>query len=212
MNNDRWFELKLLPNEEFRDIKGYEKLYQISNYGRVKSLEKYNYKGHHYFEKILKPKINKDNYVSYSLFKNKKYNYYMVHRLVAEAFLDKKDFKCMPYENRNLIDLNTLEINHKDENTLNNNVENLEYCTHSYNINYGNRNKKVSYKKSKPILQYDLDGNFIKEWVNARQINSILGFNYKYISICCLKNQNKNDKIYTSMKYIWKFKEENYAK
>ena len=115
--------------EEWRDIKGYEGKYQVSNLGRVKSLKdsKENYR-----EKILSNSTDKRGYSNVNLYKNGKRNYFKVHRLVAEAFI--------PNPN------NYPQVNHKDENKTNNCVSNLEWCTHEYNINYGTRNKRVSEK------------------------------------------------------------------
>lgn len=114
--------------EEWKDIKGYEGHYQISNKGRVKSL-KHNHtkKG-----KILIPFKSNNNYLSINLYKNNKLKTYLIHRLVAEAFLPNPD--------------NLPVVNHKDENKLNNNVENLEWCTYYYNNKYGTRVEKVTKK------------------------------------------------------------------
>ena len=108
--------------EEWRDIKGYEGLYQISNLGRVKSLRN----NHGQFrEKILKTCSNKLGYSYINLYKEGKNKKCLVHRLVALHFI--------PNPN------NYKEINHKDENKQNNRVENLEWCTAEYNSNYGTR-------------------------------------------------------------------------
>ena len=115
--------------EEWKDIKGYEGLYQISNKGRVKSL--YNK------SKILRPGKRK-GYFFVWLYKNKKRKQYSIHRLVAEHFLLNPD--------------NLPVVNHKDENKLNNNVENLEWCTVEYNNNYGTANDKRTGRHNKRIL------------------------------------------------------------
>lgn len=113
-------------NEEWRDIKGYEGLYQVSNLGRVKSLRDKNNKKR---ELILKPKIMRNGYLKVDLCKNGKQKTFTVHRLVATVFISNpKNFPT---------------VNHKDENKLNNNVSNLEWCTVLYNNCYGTRLKKV---------------------------------------------------------------------
>ena len=119
--------------EEWRDIEGYEGLYRVSNLGRVKSLRDNH---GNYREKILSLKPNKQGYVEIVLYKNKEKEYFLVHRLVAEAFI--------PNPN------NLPEVNHKIddfEHRSDNRVENLEWCTRDYNCNYGSRNKKVSESK-----------------------------------------------------------------
>ena len=118
--------------EIWRDIKGFEGLYQISNLGRVKSVGRVIMRVSSYYtvrEKILRVGIDKNGYNRVVLCSAKTLKTFLVHRLVAEAFL--------PNPN------NLLFINHKDENPSNNNVENLEWCSHLYNMNYGNRNNKI---------------------------------------------------------------------
>ena len=115
--------------EEWKDIKNYEGLYQISSLGRVKSLPKERNNGINN-EIILKQCTDKKGYKRVNLYKNKKSTRVLVHRLVAEAFLNNPN--------------NYPLINHKDENPSNNKVENLEWCTYKYNNNYGNRAKKFS--------------------------------------------------------------------
>lgn len=94
---------------------------------------------------------------------------------------------------------NLREVNHKDEDKLNNRVDNLQWCSRSYNINYGVRNERVSKKLSKPVLQYDLDGNLIKEWPSAAEAGRN-GFNHNHISECC------RGKLKSHKGYIWKYK------
>ena len=123
--------------EIWKDKKDYEGLYQVSNLGRAKSL--INNKGQ-YREKILKHNI-RNGYPSVTLCKNKKLKSFTIHRLVAEAFIpNPNNLPC---------------VNHKDENRLNNFFNNLEWCTYSYNINYGTGLKRRSITQSKPVLQYD---------------------------------------------------------
>lgn len=112
-----------MEKEIWKDIPGYEDLYQISTYGRVKNKKR----------NIIKKNTLFKGYYITKLGKNK---VKPTHRLVAITFLDKKRFKCANDENRNEIDLDTLFVNHKDENPLNNNVNNLEWCTNKYNVQY----------------------------------------------------------------------------
>ena len=132
-------------NEIWKDVVGYEGLYQVSNLGRVKSLPKYHYK----YEKILHPTVRKkDGRVTVMLSKSpvdrKRFS---VHRLVAIAFLDN------PY--------NYPEINHIDENPQNNCVNNLEWCTRKYNMNYGTTPKRLNLKNMKSVEYYE-DGHVVR--------------------------------------------------
>lgn len=111
--------------EKWKDIEGYEGLYQISNKGNVKSLNYNKTKK----EKLLKSHYH-HNYKRITLYKDKKYKSFFVHVLVAKSFI--------PNPN------NLPQVNHKDENRENNVYTNLEWCTEKYNCNYGNRNKKLS--------------------------------------------------------------------
>ena len=105
--------------EEWKPIKGYEGLYEVSNYGNVKSLKD---------NKLLRKQYHSSGYIQFSFGGKKHY----AHRLVAMAFL--------PNPNKLPV------INHKDEDKTNNFVENLEWCTIKYNCNYGNRNKLMGTK------------------------------------------------------------------
>lgn len=120
--------------EEWKDIAGYEGSYQVSNTGKVKSLARFRRsKGSGIApvaEKLLTLNTDKDGYKEVALCKNNKLRYFRVHRLVATAFIPNPDGLPM--------------INHKDENPANNYVENLEWCTNSYNISYSNY--KVSHR------------------------------------------------------------------
>lgn len=201
--------------EMWKDIPDYEGFYKISNRGNIKSclriIKQLNngvYCNHFYKERIINTRDNGTGYYQCALHKKGKTKYYFVHRLVAEAFLDKKDFKCMPYEDKNIIDLDKLEINHRDENKQNNNVNNLEYCTHSYNINYGSRNKKMIVKNinnsklSKKINQYDLDDNFIKTWISMSEAQRQLKIFKQAIYQCCIGKKK------TAGGYIWRYADE----
>ena len=159
-----------------KDIVGYEGLYAVASCGKIWS----------YRSKIfLKPQTDKDGYLRVGLYKDGKAKKYLIHRLVAEAYIPNPD--------------NLPQVNHKDENKENNCLQNLEWCDPKYNINYGTRNDKVASSIKKPILQYDLDGNFVKEWPSTTDVGKefIKGINH------CLRGRNK-----TAYGYIWKYKEE----
>ena len=165
--------------EIWKDIKDYEGLYMVSNWGRVKSMN-YSHSGK---EKILKTGTYKSGYLYVVLYKNNKRKHFSIHRLVAEAFLE------IPEDIKQYIGTVYLQVNHKDENKQNNNVENLEFCDIKYNSNFGTRNERIAAKNtngklSKPVLQYDLEGNFIKEWRSTRECERN-GFSHGAVSACC---------------------------
>ena len=117
--------------------------------------------------------------------KNKKC---LTHRIVALAFIPNPD--------------NKLEVNHIDENKENNSVPNLNWMTKKENCNHGTRNIRQSEKTRVVVYQYDLNGNFIREWESARIASKDLGINRQSINKACL-GQYK-----TSGKFIWKYTKE----
>ena len=185
--------------EIWKDIKGYEGLYQVSNLGRIKSLKNDNIKYGHYKEFIISQNNNNSfNYWRCGLCKNGVVKKYAIHRLVAEAFISN------PY--------NLPQVNHIDGNKSNNTINNLEWVTCSENIQHSFKlglhkptmlNKK--YEKnpnSKPIIQYDKNMNKIKIWNSITEASDYLKINKVGISYSC------NQKRKTAGGYIWRFKEE----
>lgn len=170
--------------EEWKDIKGYEGLYQVSNQGRVKSLEKtYNvgYGGEkHQKERILIPTEVGNGYLHVTLCKNGGKKYKRVHRLVAEAFIP----------NPNKYDV----VNHKDENQKNNNVDNLEWCTQAYNNAYGSRTKRMAETQSKRVYQYTIDGELVKIWNSTNECGRN-GYCQGWVAACC-RGERKTHKGY----------------
>lgn len=123
--------------EIWKDIKNYEGLYQISNFGRIKSLAKKRINGTNFYiqkEKIMKPQLKNKRYLGIALVKNKIYKNFLVHRLVAEAFIDN------PYA--------LPQVNHIDCNKLNNNINNLEWCTQEQNLNHALRNGLLTKRRN----------------------------------------------------------------
>ena len=157
-----------------KNIKGYEGLYAVTSCGKV-----WSYKS----KKFLKPRANNDGYLYINLCRNGKCKSYTIHRLVAMAYIPNPE--------------NLPEINHKDENKTNNCLQNLEWCDRKYNINYGNHIEKASNSRKKPILQYDLDGNFIREWPSATDVGKEVRSNIGY----CIRGRYK-----TAYGFIWKYK------
>ena len=136
--------------EEWRDIKGYEGKYQVSNLGRVYSYHKRDFL-------VLNPR--KDGRLQVSLCKNGVNKMFKVHRLVAESFI--------PNPN------NLPQINHRDENPKNNRVENLEWCTHKYNMNYGTRNIRISRANKGISRNKDISKNKGSKNARARKVQCI---------------------------------------
>ena len=174
--------------EIWKDIIGYEGLYQVSNYGNVKSLN-YNKTGK---EKILKPQITKDGYCRVLFSHNNKHKQHSVHRLVCTAFIpNPNNYPC---------------VNHKSEDKTDNRVENLEWCTIAFNNSYGTRLEKVSNVMKgrkhtqehiekcakalqKPIVQIDKNGLIIGMYDSIIQIERELGINNSSITKCCKGKQ-----------------------
>lgn len=132
--------------EMWKDIKGYEEKYQVSNLGRVKNKQR---------DFILKQTKDNNGYLKVALSKNKYIKHFRVHRLVAMSFL----------ENEN----NYKYVNHINENKEDNRLENLEFCSSKYNCNYGTRMERIIEKLKVPVIQYDLEGNFIKKWGSIKE-------------------------------------------
>lgn len=167
-------------NEIWKDIEGYEGMYQVSNLGRVKSIKFRK-------EKILKPGRDTYGYLHISLSKNGERKQYLIHRLVAQAFIANPDNLSM--------------INHKDENPSNNRVENLEWCTAKYNNNYGTKIQRIAGKLSKPVLQFTKDGKLVKEWKSTMDVERNLGYSKGNISSCC------TGRYKSAYRFIWKYKD-----
>lgn len=174
----------VMVNEIWRDIKGYEQLYQISNLGNVKSLN-YNKTSK---EKILKPN-NIKGYLIVGLYKNGKRKFYHVHRLVTEAFLPNPNNKPC--------------IDHINADRTDNRVENLRWVTHKENndnpITKNKHFKKLKENFSKPIIQFSKDGEFIRKWNSAMDVHRELGINQNCICQCC------KGKYKTAGGYIWRY-------
>ena len=162
--------------EEWRDIKGYKGYYQVSNTGNVKSLERTVRNGRGYKiipEKILEGYDNGNGYLYVKLCKEGKRNQYRINRLVAMAFI--------PNPN------NLPEVNHKDKNPKNNCVDNLEWCTRQYN---------VEYSKAKAVIGINKVSGLILEFPSIMEAERQTGISNKHICDC-LKGRRKSAKGYT---------------
>ena len=160
-----------------KPIRNYEGLYEIDELGNVYSLKRH---------KIMSPTISNSGYKAVVLSKDKHKAGYLVHRLVAEALLQNPD--------------NLPCVNHKDEDKLNNSVDNLEWCTYQYNNSYKTRGARISKAISDQIEQYTLDGTLVKEWKSMIEVQRVLGFDRGCISRAC------NGQLKTYKSFIWKKK------
>ena len=189
----------MIEKEKWKDIPGYLGYYQISNLGRVRSLERtLTYPKSDMYpngytrvlkEKILTPCKDKKGYLFVQLFINGNFKSKRIHRLVAESFISN--------------DLNLPQVNHKDENKQNNRVDNLEWCTNIYNANYGTGKYRKVLKRRIPVVQYTLDGELIREYESATAATKALGISQGYSRTIL---QTCRGKYRHCKGYVWKFK------
>ena len=175
-------------SEEWRDVVGYEGLYQVSDQGRVKSLERkvpIGYGERTVKERILKPKTDRYGYLIVSLYAGGKRKTLRVHRLVCEAFHENPD--------------NKPQVNHINEIKTDNRASNLEWATARENSNFGTRNERMAKTKSEPVGQYTLDGDLVKVWQSTREVERRTGFACG--NICKAANGNYK----TAYGFIWKY-------
>ena len=172
-------------SEVWRDINGYEGYYQVSDQGRVKSLERKDRFGRTVKERILKPYINRYGYLLVVLCAGGKQKTLNVHRLVCEAFHENPD--------------NKPQVNHINEDKADNRACNLEWTTAMENSNFGTRNERMAKALSKPIGQYTRAGELVKTWPSLTEIGKQTGFSIGNIS------QAANGKLKTAYGFIWKY-------
>ena len=170
-----------MKNEEWKDVAGYEGLYQVSSEGRVKSLERKGCKR----ERILKPGVRSKGYLFVVLGAGGKSRMFSVHRLVCQAFHDNPE--------------NKLDVNHINENKTDNRACNLEWSTRTENCNPGSRNERVAKALSKPIGQFSLDGKLIKVWQSACEARRQTGFDQGYVGAVA------RGKFKQAYGFIWKY-------
>lgn len=180
-----------MKEEIWKKIKGYEEYYEISNYGKVRRI-KYEDCSHiktHTLPYYLKPRKDKDGYLKYTLVDKMKSKSFIAHRLVAIHFIPNPE--------------NKPTVNHKDGNKLNNYVDNLEWATqkeqNKHALETGLRIMKNN-KLSKVVLQYDLQGNLLKEYKSSNDAGRINNYSSGHIRDCCRGNMK------TYKGFIWKYK------
>ena len=182
--------------EEWKDIQGYEGLYQVSNQGRVRSLGmrfiRSNLKPYTRPPRFLKYHASKCGYLCVELCNHGYTKRYVVHRLVALAFI--------PNPN------NLPEVNHKDEDKTNNCVGNLEWCTHKYNSTYGSRadrikNTLMKTGRSKAVLMCDISGNVIRKFGSISEACREMKISSGSVVECCKGTRYRK----TVKGYVWKY-------
>ena len=193
--------------EEWKDIyfkdKGklydYRNQYQVSNTGKIKALDRKVFiKTSGYYRYVkgmeLKLSIHRGYNVVYLYDRNNNCKCHLVHRIVAKMFLlNKEELPC---------------VNHIDGNKLNNYVDNLEWCTYSYNLKHAYKNnlrvntfkqlEKLHKDNEKTVYQYSLDGKLLNIFKDKKETEK-MGFNRKYISRVC-RGERK-----TYLGFIWKY-------
>lgn len=179
--------------------------YMVSNMGRVKSIERNDYRGRNLKSKILTPRYNTRGYISVVLYKNGKPQTFRVNRLVAQVFIPNPE--------------NKPEVDHINANKFDNRVENLRWVTHKENMNnpiyINNLSKRIGGKNnpqfgrtgkmspnSKPIIQFTLNGEFVRKWNCAADAERENGYNSNRIRTCCKDNSK------TSGGYRWGYENE----
>lgn len=150
-------------SELWKNIEGYENIYQVSELGRVKRLAGVGCLS----ERLLKPIKDKDGYLKVFLYKSGKRKFLFIHRLVAQAFI--------PNTN------NFPEVNHKNEDKSNNKPNNLEWCTSKYNINYGHHNDSSAKSRWKPIVSIYNDNTY-EEFDSISEASEMLSLDIRNIS------------------------------
>lgn len=172
--------------EIWKPIEEYNGLYEVSNFGRVRSLDRVVFQQGRkqvYRGTIMTPFKNHHGYYCIRLSKGNKKKTFSVHRLVAKAFIpNPKNYPC---------------VNHMDETHTNNNVSNLEWCTQEYNMNYGTARRRIAEANGTNVAQYSLDGNLLGCYYSIKEASRITGVCANSIQGCV------SGRYYTGGKFFW---------
>lgn len=203
----------MIENTEiWKPVAGYEGLYEVSSYGRVRSLDRIDSNNHPLKGVIIKPYISNSGYLLVGLYKQQKRDRKLLHRLVAEAFIPNPDNKPEIDHINTIKTDNTVFLN--EDGSINYDKTNLRWVTKKENMNNPLTKTKMQinarkpstgkygkkHHRSKPIIQYDKEGNFIKEWDCANDVERVLGISNKHIGSVCLGKRK------SCGGYIWKYK------
>ncbi len=145
----------MTESEIWKDVVGFEGLYKVSNKGNVRSVNRKDPLGRNRKGRMLKQGYSSSGYLQVNMHKNGKMKNRTVHRLVAETFLPNP--KDLP------------QVNHRDEDKCNNNVENLEWCDSKYNINYGTRIERVTRARSKKVKATNVETNEVLTFNSTKE-------------------------------------------
>ena len=180
--------------EIWKPVKGYEGFYEVSNLGRIRSLDRTVNCVHNSVAikkgKILKLSTIPKGYLCAHFSKYGKSKSIEIQRVVALAFIpNPNNLPC---------------VNHKDEDKTNNKVDNLEWCTYKYNNTYGTRleksaKKHINGKNAKTVYQYSLDEKFLNEYPSCAELKRLYNYDASKISECC-RGLRK-----TAYGYKWKY-------
>ena len=183
-----------MENEIWKDVKGYEGIYQVSNFGRVRSLDRWierNGKPAFIKGKMLKfHKRSGYNYVQFRVNGDGKNHHHAVHRLVGIAFVPGYSEKY--------------DINHKDNNRTNNHADNLEWCTRSYNIQYMHDHFPREEPSKRAVIQIDKNGNDVARFESMNEAAEAIGVSLGLIWVVC----NHYGRHKTAGGYRWRYADE----
>lgn len=172
---------KIMFNEVWKRTELFGRIIEFSNLGNYRFVDEKRHK---------EKRLNSHGYYIIPIYHHNKLHNVLIHREVAKLFINNpnpKKYDC---------------INHKDEVKTNNSVDNLEWCDRAYNNNYGTHNAKVAKSHSKPIEQYTLDGEFVREWDSATTAAKELCCAQSAINWCCLRKPKYN----SYHGYLWRYK------
>lgn len=179
---DRWLNIEDFPKEQWKDIDGYDGNYQISNYGRLKSIQRDNKNQLTNEDKICK--VRENTYLYFNLSLNSQKKTCKIHQLVMEYFGSEK-----PFDNA--------EINHKDGNKLNNHIDNLEWSTRQKNEQHAWNTQLKDFSQS--VKQFDINGTLLKEYPSIKVASESLNIISTSIVKCC------SGQIKTAGGYKWEY-------